>query len=72
MKELVTPRVNKLQELDTIIQNKQELGKIENVKQQFQTQHPEVNIQELVLFFTQDLPPKVQEEIKAQPIEVFF
>ena len=72
VKELVTPKINKLQELDTIIQNKQELGNLEAIKQQFQAQHPEVNIQELILFFTQDLPPKIQEEIKAQPIEDFF
>ena len=72
VKELVEPRVAKAEELQGNIKAKQELGNIEAIKRQFQKEHPDVNLQELILFFTQELPPKVQEAIKAEPLENFF
>ena len=72
VKELVEPRIARAQELDSKIKSKSELGKIDMIKKQFQKEHPDVNIQELIMFYTQELPPKVQEAIKAEPVENFF
>lgn len=69
---LVGPRVAKAKELQDTIAGKSELANIEAIKQDFQSRHPEVNIKELIAFFANELPPRVQEEIKSQPIEAFF
>lgn len=69
---LVEPRVAKAKELQDIIAGKSELANIEAIKQDFQSRHPEVDIKELIAFFANELPPRVQEEIKSQPIEAFF
>lgn len=72
VQSLVEPRVKKAQELESNIKSKQELQTIDSIKKDFQKRHPDVDIKELIVFFTNELPPKVQEEIKAQPIEQFF
>lgn len=69
---LVEPRVAKAKELQDTIAGKSELANIEAIKQDFQSRHPEVNIKELIVFFANELPQRVQEEIKSQPIEAFF
>lgn len=69
---LVEPRVAKAKELQDTIAGKSELANIEAIKQDFQSRHPEVDIKELIAFFANELPPRVQEEIKSQPIEAFF
>lgn len=69
---LVEPRVAKVKELQDTIAGKSELANIEAIKQDFQSRHPEVNIKELIAFFVNELPQRVQEEIKSQPIEAFF
>lgn len=69
---LVEPRVAKAKELQDAIAGKSELANIEAIKQDFQSRHPEVDIKELIAFFANELPPRVQEEIKSQPIEAFF
>lgn len=69
---LVEPRVAKVKELQDTIAGKSELANIEAIKQDFQSRHPEVNIKELIAFFANELPQRVQEEIKSQPIEAFF
>lgn len=72
VKAILEPRMARMQELQWQIATKNELANLESIKQQFQSQHPEVDIRELIRFFTEELPPKVQEEIKAQPMEQFF
>lgn len=69
---LVEPRVAKAKELQDTIAGKSEMANIEAIKQDFQSRHPEVDIKELIAFFANELPPRVQEEIKSQPIEAFF
>ena len=69
---LVEPRVAKVKELQDTIAGKSELANIEAIKQDFQSRHPEVNIKELIVFFANELPQRVQEEIKSQPIEAFL
>ena len=69
---LVEPRVAKAKELQDTITGKSEMANIEAIKQDFQSRHPEVDIKELIAFFANELPPRVQEEIKSQPIEAFF
>jgi hypothetical protein len=69
---LVEPRVAKAKELQDTIAGKSEMANIEAIKQDFQSRHPEVDIKELIAFFANELPPRVQEEIKSQPIESFF
>lgn len=69
---LVEPRVAKAKELQDTIAGKNEMANIEAIKQDFQSRHPDVDIKELIAFFANELPPRVQEEIKAQPIEAFF
>lgn len=71
-KALIEPRMQRAQELGQQIAGKQEMGKIDAAREAFQAAHPDVDIQELVVFFTQEVPPKAQEEIKALPIEEFF
>ena len=72
VKELIEPRVAKAEELQGNIKTKQELGQIDLIKRRFQAAHPDVDIKELILFYTNELPPKLQEQIKAQPVEQFF
>lgn len=72
VKSLIEPKIARANELQGQIATKNELANLESIKQQFQSQHPEVDIRELIRFFTEELPPKVQEEIKAQPMEQFF
>lgn len=69
---LVEPRVAKAKELQDTIAGKNEMANIEAIKQDFQSRHPDVDIKELIAFFANELPPRVQEEIKSQPIEAFF
>lgn len=69
---LVEPRAAKAKELQDTIAGKSEMANIEAIKQDFQSRHPEVDIKELIAFFANELPPRVQEEIKSQPIEAFF
>lgn len=72
VQNLVEPRLQRANELQTNIQGKNELANIENIKQKFQSEHPDVDVGELIKFFVEELPAKVQEQIKAQPIEEFF
>lgn len=69
---LIEPRAQRMNELQGQIAQKTELGNLEAIKQNFQAQHPDVDVKELIRFFTEDLSPKVQEQIKEQPIEQFF
>lgn len=69
---LVEPRAAKAKELQDTIAGKSEMANIEAIKQDFQSRYPEVDIKELIAFFANELPPRVQEEIKSQPIEAFF
>lgn len=69
---LIEPRMARANELQGQIATKNELANIEAIKQQFQNQHPDIDIKELLRFFAEELPSKVQEEIKAQPMEQFF
>lgn len=72
VQNLVEPRLQRANELQTNIQGKNELANIENIKQKFQSEHPDVDVGELIKFFVEELPAKVQEQIKVQPIEEFF
>lgn len=72
VKAQIQPKLAKAEELNSQIQDKQELSRIDLIKRQFQAAHPEVDIKELIMFFANELPPKIQQEIKAQPIEQFF
>lgn len=70
--ELVEPRMARANELQNTIQGKNELANIEAIKQDFMARHPDVDIQELIRFFAEDLSPRVQSQIKEQPMENFF
>lgn len=72
VKAQIQPKLAKAEELNSQIQDKQELSRIDLIKRQFQAAHPNVDVKELIMFFANELPPKIQQEIKAQPIEQFF
>lgn len=69
---IIEPRMQRAEELQGVIAQKNELASLESIKQEFQQAHPEVDIKELIRFFAEELSPRVQEEIKAQPLEQFF
>ena len=72
VKSIIEPKQARASELQSQITTKNELRGIEAIKQDFQARHPEVDIKELIHFFAEDLSPRIQEQIKAQPIEQFF
>lgn len=72
VKNLLEPRVARLNELNETMNAKAQMGKIDAIAKKFQAEHPDVNLQELIVFFTHDLPLRIQEQIKEQPQEQFF
>lgn len=69
---ILQPRMQKAQELSDSITQKNELGFLESIKQDFMQRNPDVDIQALIMFYMEDLPPRVQEEIQKAPKEQFF
>lgn len=72
VKGLAEPLAQRAKEAEGRIVEKQELGRIDLIKKQFQAKHPDVDIQSLITFFINEVPPKLQEEIKNAPLEQFF
>lgn len=59
-------------ELTADINQKQQMGAIEQAEMAFLQKHPEVNTDELLDFFKNDLPPRQQAELEKLPPEQFF
>ncbi|WP_163565142.1 Coiled-coil domain-containing protein [Helicobacter suis] len=55
-------RVSELHEEISTEQTKQEL---ENIKEQFKQEHPDVNMQDLISFYNEDLPPKYRNQLDS-------
>lgn len=65
--EWVAPKIKRREELIGIIKDKEHGGKVFKIKKEFQDAHPEVSLQELDDFYTNELSKRVQEEISKMP-----
>ncbi|HEG5338734.1 TPA: hypothetical protein ACTOBO_001717 [Campylobacter jejuni] len=65
--ELVAPKMKKREELIAMIKDKEHGGKVFRVKQEFQKANPEVSMQELDDFYSNELSKRVQDEIAKMP-----
>lgn len=68
----IMPRVEKAKQLGNDIAAKEELGSIEAAKQEFLASHPDVNLQEMLSFFLNEVPPKIQQQVRELPQNEFF
>lgn len=67
-----TPKVERAEQLNADIAQKQQFGAIDAAAKAFMQNHPEADINELMRFFSEELPPKVQNELQSLPPEQFF
>lgn len=66
------PKVKKAQELNAKISQKKQFKSIDDAVQIFTQKHPGVNIDELIAFCNEELPPKVQKELQnLEPMQFF-
>lgn len=54
-------------ELENSIRQKQEFGAIDGAMKEFQAAHPDVNVNELMRFFSEEIAPKKMAELEALP-----
>lgn len=59
-------------ELQGSITQKQEFGVIDGAMKNFQAAHPDVNVDELFRFMSEDLSPRKMSELESLPPEQFF
>lgn len=59
-------------ELQNSIAQKQQFGVIDSAMKSFQAAHPDVNVDELFRFMSEDLSPKKVAELENLPPEQFF
>lgn len=59
-------------ELESSIAQKQQFGVIDSAMKNFQAAHPDVNVDELFRFMSEDLSPKKVAELENLPPEQFF
>ena len=54
-------------ELESEIAQKQQFGAIDGAMKEFQAAHPDVNVNELMRFFSEEIAPKKMAELEALP-----
>ncbi|PZT47727.1 hypothetical protein B6S12_07650 [Helicobacter valdiviensis] len=70
--EKIANKQKRVGELQTSIQEKKTLGAVEAAKNEFLKANPNVDINALMQFFIEDLPPKVKASLeKLEPLEFF-
>lgn len=72
LKDRFEGKVNRLKELDSNIAQEQFMQSMSQAQQQFLNAHPEADINVLIEFYNQDLPPRTKAEIDSlSPLESF-
>lgn len=70
--EKITPKVERANQLNADISQKKQFGAIDAALKTFQAAHPDVNVDELMNFFVNQLPPEIQNQLQSLPPEQFF
>lgn len=60
----IAPKQARAQELQGQISKKQDLANFDKAVKEFSQQHPEVNINELMEFLQNEIPPRIQRELE--------
>lgn len=72
LKDRFEGKVNRLKELDSNIAQEQLMQSMSQAQQEFLQAHPEADINVLIEFYNQDLPPRTKAEIDSlSPLESF-
>lgn len=72
LKDRFEGKVNRLKELDSNIAQEQLMQGMRQAQQEFLKAHPEADINVLIEFYNQDLPPRTKAEIDSlSPLESF-
>lgn len=67
----IAPKENAIKEAESEQRFNNELNKLESAKQEFQSRNPNVNVDELLQFYT-TLPAEIQAELEKTPSEAIF
>ena len=68
----ITPKAERAAALQSDITQKQQFGAIDAAVKVFQQNHPDVDLNQLMQWFSQAVPPQIQQEIQALPPEQMF
>lgn len=60
----IRPKEARAEELKSQIAQKQSLGEFDNAAKAFKEEHPEVDINELMEFLSNEVPPRIQRELE--------
>ncbi|TSA81487.1 Coiled-coil domain-containing protein [Helicobacter mehlei] len=72
LQEKLGSKVQRAQELQGEITQKRNMQDLEAAKQAFLQQHPDANMDEIMAFYHEDLPPKYQRQLESlQGVEFF-
>lgn len=70
--EKITPKVERAEQLNADISQKRQFGAIDKALNAFKEAHPDVNVDEMMNFFVNEVPPQIQTELQKLPPEQFF
>jgi hypothetical protein len=70
--ERLRPKIQRANELGADISQKQQFGAIDSAVKAFKEKHPDVDENELMKFFNEQIPPEVQAQLQQLPPEQFF
>ncbi len=70
--EGLRPKMQRANELGADISQKQQFGAIDSAVKAFKEKHPDVDENELMKFFNEQIPPEVQAQLQQLPPEQFF
>lgn len=71
-KNQLESKLQRSDELKGSINQKKALGGIDEAMQVFQSKYPEADVDELMRFYAEEVPPKIQADFEALPPEQFF
>lgn len=72
LQEKLGGKVQRAQELQGQITEKKNMQDLEQAKAAFKEQHPDVDIEDMIEFYHEDLPPKYQKQLESlQGVEFF-
>lgn len=70
--EKITPKVQRAEQLNADISQKKQFGAIDAAVKTFQQKHPDADVNALMEFFANEVPPQIQAELNNLPPEQFF
>lgn len=68
----IAPKLNRINELDSQIAQKKSFAEIESAQNDFLQSHPDADINELIGFYEEDLPPRYKKELDNLSASEFF